>query len=688
MNYFLSIPQHSKYDNILYAVLSFLLVLLSTELSWFSKADVSTLKYLSLTAGTMVAVAHLYGKSGVIGTFFALMFYYAFVRSEPTGAGYLYTLAVTISLFIVISVFDKVKKNALLTRLAFCVYIFLVPGLAALFLALFTPSYFPTEAALNLYLSDSIGILITAPLIVMVIKMMNRTPSLKAYFESIKNQTKAQWILKSLLVSAIFLVLFADATIPGNNYYTFMLLAPLMLLAVFNFSELTQVILMMLGYFLLFESTDIHDLQLLNTKMALFAMFSLCIYMMLDYKWSLKQQIQKNINNLYLDSQSDFGTFQKLDATTLNMTDFVVAAIDLRPIFKYPLEKRDRILRQIALFFKHHTALHDKSYMLYDISSLVVLIENTEAAIIGLGTLPEKLGAYLKERNINFAPDRIYYCRCQKGIRIKQTVNRLYANIRLAERHSDVVTVNCDDNVLDDYIAFLENVNSGNTELLRQNYLNIASPEKVSFELLSRFSIEGKPLNTALVFQCAQKLGYLEHLEDHVMQKQLKYMAALDPMTYDKGSINLTPEFLSSIRAVKALIEQTVELGLAPEKLTLEIVESGNIENTQTLLEALNLLKLHGFKLALDDFGAGHATYNQLLTMPVDSVKIDGSLVRHCPEDPIKQKIIENLKSVADTLSLEVVAECVETQEEADYLKSMGIDYIQGYFFHKPAAAL
>lgn len=117
-------------------------------------------------------------------------------------------------------------------------------------------------------------------------------------------------------------------------------------------------------------------------------------------------------------------------------------------------------------------------------------------------------------------------------------------------------------------------------------------------------------------------------------------------------------------------------------------MESGNIENTQTLLEALNLLKLHGFKLALDDFGAGHATYNQLLTMPVDSVKIDGSLVRHCPEDPIKQKIIENLKSVADTLSLEVVAECVETQEEADYLKSMGIDYIQGYFFHKPAAAL
>ncbi len=204
MNYFLSIPQHSKYDNILYAVLSFLLVLLSTELSWFSKADVSTLKYLSLTAGTMVAVAHLYGKSGVIGTFFALMFYYTFVRSEPTGAGYLYTLAVTISLFIVISVFDKVKKNPLLTRLAFCVYIFLVPGLAALFLALFTPSYFPTEAALNLYLSDSIGILITAPLIVMVIKMMNRTPSLKAYFESIKNQTKAQWILKSLLVSAIF----------------------------------------------------------------------------------------------------------------------------------------------------------------------------------------------------------------------------------------------------------------------------------------------------------------------------------------------------------------------------------------------------------------------------------------------------------------------------------------------------
>lgn len=674
----------STFDELFSALVSCFVVLLSTTISWFSKTDVSALMYLSVTAGTMVAMTHLYGRSGVIGVFVALIIYYSVFREVPSGIGYLYTLIITISLFIVAEVFDNIHTRKALSRTAFCAYVFWVPGAGALFLALFAPSYFSSEQAFNLYLSDSIGILITAPLVVLGFRIMDSDFDIKAWLNTLKSHDKSTWVYKSLLVSAILVVLCVDASIPGNSYHTFLILTPLMILAVFNFAELTQVVLMVLGYYLLFEQSDLDNLTLLNTKLSLFAMFSLCIYIVLDYKLSLKQQVQQNLTNLYNDAQSGFGTFQKLDATAHELNDFIVAAFDMRSIFKYPLEKRDRKLRQIALFFRQHTNLHERSFMLYDISSLVILLENSEEAIEELHTLPARLSAYLTENAINSCAERLYYCHCQKGIRIKQTVNTLNANMRLAERNSNQMVVNCDSNKLDDYIALFENLDDKNIALLRQNYLNIHQPERISFELLSRFIINDRTLNTARVFQYAQKLGYLEHLEKSVVTKQLAYLATLTPSSYDKASINLTPEFLGNLRSVSRLIENIQALKLQPEKLTIEIVETGDIENPQTLHEALLMLKAVGLKLALDDFGAGHASYNQLLTMPVDSVKIDGSLVRNCLQDTIKQKIIENLRMVADTLSLEVVAECVETEEEVNYLKAMGIDYIQGFLVHKP----
>ncbi|WP_028025139.1 EAL domain-containing protein [Enterovibrio calviensis] len=685
MKYYLQISERSHADYVKHVLLSFLLVLISTKVSWFAKEEIANNLLLSVTTGAMVAVTCVYGRSGVLGAFLALISYYLF-NPIPSGVGLLYTLVVTVALSASVRIFEKYRHHAYANRAAFSYYVFFTPGLGALSLALFAPDAFSLEASLNLYLTDSIGVLITTPIIVLALHCVYHHDSFRTFTRSFVNVSATEWIYKLLLIGSILLVLNVESAIVYHRYLTYLLLAPLVILAVFNFSELAQVALMIIGYSFLFQTKDPNDLAALNTKLAVFSMFCVIIYIMLEYKLTLKRQIEKNTKNLYNDAQSHFGTFQKLNALTLDMNDFLVCALDLRPAFKYPLEKRDAILRQIAYFFKHNTAVYDLSFMLYDVSSLVFIVKNTPDSVEQLESIPEHLDQYLQRRSINYRPDRIYYCRCQKGIRIKPAVNRLNVNMRLADKHMGATVINCDETAMDDYITLLDELSFDNIRLLKQSYLNLAHPDKQSFELLSQFSIDGKILNTAAVFQFAQRLGYLDTLENMLLYKQLGYLGSLDESSYDTGSINLTPEFLCDTRAVDTLVQWVKEHEINTQKVVIEIVESGEIENQNLLFDNLNTLKSSGFKLALDDFGAGHATYNQLLTMPVDSVKIDGSLVRNCIHDPIKCKIIENLKAVADTLKINVVAECVETDEEASYLKALGIGYLQGYLIHKPTA--
>jgi len=126
-------------------------------------------------------------------------------------------------------------------------------------------------------------------------------------------------------------------------------------------------------------------------------------------------------------------------------------------------------------------------------------------------------------------------------------------------------------------------------------------------------------------------------------------------------------------------------LEISPEKICIELVETGEIEDVTALVDNLNILKSIGVKIALDDFGKGHATYEKLFNLPIDIVKIDGSLVHFCDQDLMKQLIIENVCKISSMRNIKVVAECVETPEEREILEQLHIDYLQGYLIHKPA---
>lgn len=95
-----------------------------------------------------------------------------------------------------------------------------------------------------------------------------------------------------------------------------------------------------------------------------------------------------------------------------------------------------------------------------------------------------------------------------------------------------------------------------------------------------------------------------------------------------------------------------------------------------------------GLHTSLDDFGTGLASFDYLISLPLDCVKIDGSFVRDLGSDPISQSIVAAICSVAQAMGLTTIAEFVETAEQRAILNDCGVDYVQGYGIGKPAILL
>jgi len=130
--------------------------------------------------------------------------------------------------------------------------------------------------------------------------------------------------------------------------------------------------------------------------------------------------------------------------------------------------------------------------------------------------------------------------------------------------------------------------------------------------------------------------------------------------------------------------------GLEPARLELEVTESALMRNADEAVRVLGALKEFGVLVSIDDFGTGYSSLAQLRQLPVDVLKIDRSFVQHVAEDPEDRAIAETVVSLARAIEVAVVAEGVETPEQDQVLRSMGCDFVQGFYYARPmpAAAL
>jgi EAL domain-containing protein (putative c-di-GMP-specific phosphodiesterase class I) len=135
---------------------------------------------------------------------------------------------------------------------------------------------------------------------------------------------------------------------------------------------------------------------------------------------------------------------------------------------------------------------------------------------------------------------------------------------------------------------------------------------------------------------------------------------------------------------IKCVLEET---GLAPQYLELEITETLLLTRNDEMTAQMVRLREMGLRLALDDFGTGYSSFSYARRFRFDKLKVDGSFVRALSGDNNDARITSAIISMGKLLNMKVIAECVETEEQMDFLRSHGCDEIQGYHFSRPLSA-
>lgn len=147
--------------------------------------------------------------------------------------------------------------------------------------------------------------------------------------------------------------------------------------------------------------------------------------------------------------------------------------------------------------------------------------------------------------------------------------------------------------------------------------------------------------------------------------------------------VNLHPRDLTD----PALFDPKAPLAPFARRVVLEITERASLDGTPDLTERIRDLRDLGYRLALDDLGAGHAGLTSFAALTPEIVKLDMGLIRGVDKDPLKRKLIASMASLCRDLGILVVAEGVETEEERDAVVAAGCDLLQGYLFGVPRRA-
>jgi diguanylate cyclase (GGDEF)-like protein/PAS domain S-box-containing protein len=150
-------------------------------------------------------------------------------------------------------------------------------------------------------------------------------------------------------------------------------------------------------------------------------------------------------------------------------------------------------------------------------------------------------------------------------------------------------------------------------------------------------------------------------------------------------AINLSGASLNDDRFLDFVREQIRAHDIPPAAICFEITETVAVNCLEQTRHFILNLKALGCRFAMDDFGSGMSSFGYLKHLPIDYLKIDGSLVRGIVESPIDFRMVEAIQRIAEEMQVLTVAEYAESQPIIDALKSLGVDYAQGYAIHKPA---
>ena len=227
-------------------------------------------------------------------------------------------------------------------------------------------------------------------------------------------------------------------------------------------------------------------------------------------------------------------------------------------------------------------------------------------------------------------------------------------------------------------------LNERNITLAYQPIIHAKSRKTHHYESLLRLRRDdGELVSAAQFIMAAEDLGCVHLLDRRALEIASR---TLQEHSDIKLALNVSAATVQDPETAQSYLQALRGLGRATERVIVELTETVALESPDMASKFSVEARSYGCQFAIDDFGAGHTTFKNLMSIEADEIKIDGSFIRDLSLTPHKQVFVRMMVDLAQTFSVKTVAEMVGSREDADMLTRFGVNYLQGYMFGLPGA--
>ena len=208
-----------------------------------------------------------------------------------------------------------------------------------------------------------------------------------------------------------------------------------------------------------------------------------------------------------------------------------------------------------------------------------------------------------------------------------------------------------------------------------------------AFEVLIRLPDgHGRITDTAEFLRPAERYQLMPQIDRWVVNAALTALSSGEIKIASGRScaLNLSGQTLGDETFLSFVVEALDRTGVTPSSVCFEVTEAAILSNVQHAQRFIEVLHGIGCEFSLDDFGSGMGSFSSLKHLPIDYLKIDGTYTRNLQADEVNQEMVLAMIKLARTMQFRIVAEEVEHQEDFDWLRNVGFDFVQGHFIEPP----
>lgn len=279
-----------------------------------------------------------------------------------------------------------------------------------------------------------------------------------------------------------------------------------------------------------------------------------------------------------------------------------------------------------------------------------------------------------------------------------ESIEQMYERANIARRTIDDDVSNAykfyDENLrakllqekaIEDEMVFA--LNDNQFRMYLQPKFNLKTRQLASAEALVRWIHPTKGLIPPMEFiPLFERNGFVREVDKYIWKTACQFLAdrKKENDTLFPISVNVSRVHMDDDKFIDELILLTRKFGIEPKYLELELTESACFNNEERFKEAVCMLKNLGFTVSMDDFGTGYSSLNMLRNLPIDVLKLDRGFIKNTIQDKKGQIVTRSIIDMANKLQMVTVAEGIETQEQAEFLKDIGCQIAQGFLYGKP----